>query len=238
MRLVRPVVVLALALVAPLAAFPGMAQAAGPVRAVSQPATAQPAQQPDLPPTLLPLLTQPGHQAALLEAAHAVDIPGVPPCPDANYATSGEIGVLDPPRLNAQGKIISGAWKEAILETGCGTTRRLNALTEVSPDGSLETRALLPGNTITDPELQEDSVQFAAAGMGELPPDCDQGGIVDTKFVGLDGQPVGVLPSPTAPPRPWSEIWTLQACSKRTDVVMHFVPDATGTSIHAALATK
>jgi hypothetical protein len=217
-------------------AAPRTPAAAAPVQAVSDPAPAQPQQAQDLPPTLLPLLTRPDHKAALLEAAHAVDASGVPACPDATYVTTGEIGVLHPPKLDAEGKVASGAWKESIQETGCGTVRLLNALTEVRPDGSLETRALLPGTTITDPELQRDSVQYAAAAMGEMPPGCDVGFVVDTKFIGVDGAPPGALPVPGAPVRPWSERWTLQACGKRAEVRMHFTPDATGTAIHAAKA--
>jgi hypothetical protein len=217
-------------------AVPRTVTAAALVEPVSDPASAQPRQAPDLPPTLLPLLTRPGHKAALLEAAHAVDIPGATSCDTATYVTTGEIGILEPPRLDAEGKVASGAWKESILETGCGTSRLLNALTEVAPDGSLETRALLPGTTITDPELQRDSVKYAAAGMGDMPPGCDEGGVIDTKFIGVDGAPRGVLPVPGASTRPWSELWTLQACGKRAEVTMHFRPDATGTAIHAAKA--
>ena len=117
--------------------------------------------------------------------------------------------------------------------SGCGTDRLLNALTIIGPDGSLHTEALLPGTTITDPQLQRDSVPYAAGAIGQLPPGCEQGGVVNTRFVGVDGEPPGTRPSPGGQPRPWTEVWTLQACSKRTDVTIHFTPDQTGTEIRA-----
>ena len=185
-----------------------------------------------LPAALQQLLVAPGHRAALLQAAHAVDGPGIPSCPDATYATTGEIGILAPLKIGA-GRIIGGAWKETMQQTGCGATRRLNAVTTVQPNGSLDVRALLPGTTITDPQLQQDSVQYAAAVIGDTPEGCGQGGVWNTRFVGVDGQKPGALPTSRDPPRPWSEVWTLQACAKRVDVTMHFTPDATGTDIRA-----
>ena len=216
----------------------GMLGAAGPAltQQVSRPL--QPAQQPGLPPTLLPLLTTPEHRTALLQAARAVDPPGTAPCPDENYVTTGEVGILVPPKLDASGKIIEGVWKETISATGCGAPRLLNAMTLVKPDGTLQTVPLLPGTTIADPQLQRDSVQYAAAGMGAMPPGCDRGGVADTKFLGVDGQPAGTRPTPGAPPQPWSELWTLDACGTRANVIMHFTPDANGTAISATRAAS
>jgi hypothetical protein len=208
--------VLALALGAPLAA-----QAADP-----------PAQ---LPAGLMPLLARPDHRAALLQAAQAVNAVRPGACAKVNYVTTGEVSMLQPLKLDAKGQPIGGVWKESVNETGCDTTRVLNALTVVTPSGVLKTRPLLPGSTITDPQLQQDSVQYAAAGMGEMPPGCEQGGVVDTAFVGVDGEPAGTKPPAGDVLKPWSELWTLQACSKRTQVTMHFTPDPSGTEIQATL---
>ncbi len=197
------------------------------------PAASQP-----VPTALQSLLVTPDHRAALLQAAHAVDGPGMPTCPSASYMTTGDIGILGPVQTNAAGHVTAGAWKETIQETGCGTTRMLNALTLVQPNGTLQTRPLLPGTTITDPQLQQDSVQYAAAGLGDMPAGCDQGGVLNTRFVGQDGQPPGTLPAPGSTPLPWTEVWTLIACAKKADVTMHFTPDATGTDIHAELPNQ
>ena len=229
MRLAR------LALVLAVTAGPIAAQAVPQTAPVSAPA-AQPSQQTDLPPTLLPLLTTPEHRAALLRAAHAVEPPGTPPCPDANYQTTGAIAILEAPRLDGAGKVVAGVWKEAIRAEGCGPPRLLNAMTQVLPDGTLQTTPLLPGTTIADPQLQRDSVQYAAAGMGAMPPGCNQGEVVDTRYIGLEGMPPGTQQPADAAPKPWTELWTLEACGKRAAVAMQFTPDATGTAIHAAAA--
>jgi hypothetical protein len=73
--------------------------------------------------------------------------------------------------------------------------------------------------------------------MGEMPAGCEQGGIIDTAFVAVDGQAPGVKPPPGPMLKPWTETWTLQACSKRALVTMHFTPSASGTEIQATLAT-
>ena len=190
-----------------------------------------------LPPGLMELLGRPDHRTALLQAAQAVSAMQPEICPKATYVTTGEIAVLEPVKLDAKGRAIGGVWKESVNETGCEASRILNALTIVEPSGVLRTRPLLPGSTITDPQLQEDSVQYAAAGMGDMPPGCDEGGVVDTAFVGVDGEPAGTKPPPGAVQKAWTETWTLQACSKRAKVTMHFVPDPAGTEIQAALLT-
>ena len=197
---------------------------------------AQPSAPPNgapLPPSLLALLGRADHITALQRAARAVDPPGSPPCPTASYTTTGEVGVLDPLRTDDKGQVTGGAIKESIRETGCGMDRQLNALTVVQADGSLQTQALLPGSTIADPQLQQDSVPYAAGAMGQMPAGCEQGGVVNTRYIGLDGKPPGTRPAPGSTPQPWSEVWTLQACAKRADVTIHFKPDQTGTEIRA-----
>ncbi len=190
---------------------------------------------PPLPEGLMPLIDRPDHRLALRQAAQAVDKNQASACQTGAYATTGEIAILQPLRFDSTGRPIAGAWKESMKETGCNAVRILNALTTVEADNTLETQALLPGTTITDPELQQDSVQYAAGAMGDLPPGCDQGGIIDTAFIGMDGEPPGTRPKPGSVAQPWTENWTLQACAKHAVVVMHFKPDATGTQIEATL---
>ncbi len=73
--------------------------------------------------------------------------------------------------------------------------------------------------------------------MGDMPPGCDEGGVVDTRFAGVDGEPPGTKPPSGGILKPWTEIWTLEACGKRAQVTMHFIPDPSGTEIQAALLT-
>jgi hypothetical protein len=191
---------------------------------------------PQLPPGLDRLLSRPDHRVALLQAAEAVEAVQTRPCPHATYVTTGQVEVLQPLKLNAHGQPVAGAWKESVNVTGCDTDRVMNALTTVMPNGVLKTRPLLPGTTIAGPQLQADSVEYAAAAMGDMPAGCEQGGIVDTAYARMDGEPDGAKPPPGAVMKPWTELWTLQACSKRAVVIMHFTPDGTGTEIQAALA--
>ncbi|MEJ1976867.1 MAG: hypothetical protein WDN49_12900 [Acetobacteraceae bacterium] len=152
-------------------AIPGVAAAAADAPAASV-APAAPDASDALPPGLLPLLQRPDHQAALLQAARAVDATPQGACADARYAPSGDIGMLVPLAVGSDGQPTAGVWKESMTETGCGAPRTLNMLTVVEQGGRLATRPLLPGSTITDPQLQQDSVRYAAAAMGGLPPGC------------------------------------------------------------------
>ena len=213
-----------------------VAPLAGACGSPAGPATAQQVSQTNqhsLPPALVAILASPSHRAALLQAAHAVEVPGGPPCRDENYVTTGDVGVLEPLQIGANGQITGGAWKESIRATGCGGGRLLNTLTTAGPGGGVQTQPLLPGTTITDPQLQRDSVDYAAAAMGDMPAGCDQGAIVNTRFVGMDGEPAGSKPLAGVATQPWTEIWTLRACAMQVEVTMRFKPDTTGTEIRA-----
>lgn len=210
--------------------IPGIAAAApapAPVPAEPVPGTVAGAQ---IPPGLVLLLNRPDHQAAVLQALHAVDDRVPDACHDASYASTGEVELLVPLAEGPDGQPTAGVWRESAIETGCRTQRVLNVLTMVEPGGRLASRPLLPGTTITDPQLQRDSVRYAAAGLGPLPPGCQQGAVTDTAYLGLDGQPPGTLPTAGAPIQPWNERWTLEACNKHVVVGMHFTPDPNGAT--------
>jgi len=197
-------------------------------------APAAPVVGPDIPPGLVVLLDRPDHQAAVLQAARAVDERAPIACPNPSYSASGEVEVLVPLAEGPDSQPLSGVWKESLIETGCRVQRVLNVLTAVAPGGRLVTRPLLPGSTITDPQLQQDSIRYAAAGLGPLPPGCKQGAVMDTTYVGIDGAPPGIRPAQGGQTQPWSERWTLQACSKQVVVGMHFTPGPDGgTEIQA-----
>lgn len=189
-----------------------------------------------LPPALTALIARPDHRLALLRAAEAVVVPSAA-CRDAAYSTTGEVGLLTPLRFSKTGAVIAGAWKEQVRESGCGPDRLLNAMTTIAANGALQTQPLLPGTTITDPQLQRDSIEYAAQAIGTMPAGCDEGAVIDTRFIGVDGQDPGIVPQPGRPPKPWTETWTLQACTRKIAVTMHFRPDTNGTEILAEPAT-
>ncbi len=203
------------------------------VPAGAQPAPAPSTPIPPAPPELTQMLAQPEHRAALLQAARAVNGPAASACAAATYGPAEDLVLFSPVQTDGHGKVTAGAWKESLRETGCGNDRTINTLTVVGQGGTPQTQPLLPGSTIADPQLQRDSVRYAAGGMGEMPAGCDQGAVTNTRFMGVDGQPSGARPVLGVPPKPWTEVWSVKACSKAANVTMHFTPDDTGTEIRA-----
>ena len=170
-------------------------------------------------------------QQAVVEFARKqnMQLPGA--CRSATYGAPSRPVIFGTPGTDATGEMTGGAWIQSVIATGCGTHLQLNTLTMVQSDGALRRIALLPGNTIADPFLQRDGIMYARAGAaGLIPPDCHHVLIVETRFVKYEGDAVASVPSGRTL-RPWREDWALDACGTRVAVVMHFVPDATGTTI-------
>ncbi|WP_263384002.1 hypothetical protein [Granulicella arctica] len=145
-------------------------------------------------------------------------------CPkvDVNMNTS-DAKVLGPFVTDANGSIVSGHWRETTEGTACGEKRLYNA-SVVIRDGKSQVLSLFPGHSYASAVLQRDGVQYAAVGAG-----AGQGCMAEVLDTVLpDGEPSG-------PKLPWVEKWTVRACGKRSVVTMHFVPDATGTTINVAL---
>ena len=127
------------------------------------------------------------------------------------------------------GEPIAGEWREGLIASGCGAPITLNVLTQITAPATLATGFLLPGTTIADPVLQNYAQSFALKAAGGLPPGCKDGYVANTEFAGYE--------SPNAGPKigPWKEIWTLDLCGPPKRVLMHFIPDASGTTIQATL---
>jgi len=91
---------------------------------------------------------------------------------------------------------------------------------------------MLPGTSIADPILQRDAVPYAMTGMAAIAPkDCKESPAINTKFKSWDS---GELPDAKGPGRrPWKEEWTVRLCGVSGVVPIHFVPDATGTTIRS-----
>jgi hypothetical protein len=100
--------------------------------------------------------------------------------------------------------------------------RRDPVVQRVSDDSGGETQVLplFPVDSYPGPLLQHDAVPFAAIAMrgGK---DCSLD-VLDTATVETEPPAIGT---------PWSERWTVRSCGKRALVLVHFVPDATGTTI-------
>ena len=133
-----------------------------------------------------------------------------------------EVKVLIPPVVSEAGTIVSGQWKEMTEGSACGESRIYNALV-VYTNGSPRVLPLFPGHSHAGPLLQRDGVAYAAIGAG-----AEKSCTVDVLETSLpDGEPGGAR-------LPWNERWTVSACNKRSMVLMHFIPDATGTTIQVS----
>ena len=137
---------------------------------------------------------------------------------DINMNTS-EAKILTPFQTDAQGNIVNGHWKEFTEGTACGEKRLYNAMVTIQ-DGKPQVAPLFPGHSHAGVALQHDAVQYAAIGAG-----AGNGCAADVNDTAL---PEG---EPSDNKTPWVEKWTVRACGKKSLVTMHFVPDATGTTI-------
>lgn len=139
------------------------------------------------------------------------------------------------PAFDQAGAPASGQWRVRDYVEGCGETRILNILFLFTPNGKMRRIALLPGTTIADARLQQDALMYAEMGMQNLMPslDCKDIQYTNTSFVAFGEA------NPQVPPgrdnRSWTEEWTVRACGVTGIVTMHFIPDATGTTISSGV---
>lgn len=87
---------------------------------------------------------------------------------------------------------------------------------------------MLPGTTNTDPLLQRDALQGAAAFAGSLgPKECDKRVVADTRVV-----------SAIERGKPWTERWVYDLCGTRVEVEMTFTPSEGGGTTWGATLVK
>ena len=199
-----------------------IAAAALSIASLSTPALAQDQR------VLQSVLSDPGVQQHALEVVKQSAVMVRNPCPTARFALTGKGTVYIALERDASGAIVKGAWKQEVLENGCGVTRTLNVLGVVQGPKKLGVAALLPGTTRAGPQLQKDAVKFAVASAGGPEKNCNVGYVENTELVKLDGAPVAGASSP-----PWQEVWTLVSCTRRAHVSMRFTPESGGTQIVA-----
>ena len=144
------------------------------------------------------------------------------PCPGAKYALQGEPMILLPIKFDAAGKPTAGQFVQRVAMLGCGTTRTLNVFVDMAKRGMAP---VLPGTTHADPILQGDTLRYAFAAAGNaVSPSCKRLYVMNTEFLQDEG-------TATSAGTPWREAWTLSLCQKRAVVIVHYVPDKTGTQI-------
>ncbi|MBC7906016.1 MAG: hypothetical protein H7Y60_04600 [Rhodospirillaceae bacterium] len=143
-----------------------------------------------------------------------------------------QLMIVSPPEFDGEGRPIKGAWREFAKVNGCGTSRQMNVHMVVLPDQDIRRIATLPGTARADAQLQRDTLMYVVvASSAIIPKDCKDTQITNTEFLGFDGAPM-----PDARPgmeaRPWAEDWTLIGCNNGAVVKVHYIPDATGTTIN------
>ena len=204
------------------------APAASPAPTPAAPAaSAAPAVKMDLP----GFVKQPEYRAAVINTAKNQIKAAVNACANGNFTATGKVTVFDPVRFS-NGKPYTGAWVERVEATGCGpTTRLLNVLTIAHADTPLQIVGMMPGDTLTDPMMQKNALQYAEAiAVRGVPPGCKQLAFLNTKFDGFTG-----LPNPEVTDgresRPWRELWTMAACGQEFDIGLTFTPNQRGTAL-------
>ncbi|MBB6250388.1 hypothetical protein [Nitrospirillum iridis] len=178
------------------------------------------------------LFADPGVRQMTLATAQQSAVVMNSPCPGAQATVSTDVAVFQPLVFDAAGQLQTGIWRQQVTLAGCGVTRTLNVLGWKQAGQAISMGALLPGGTHTDVLLQRDAIgqvdQLLKTAPNTSEPGCAREYVADTRFVDREAAPVAGGKSP-----PWREVWTLHTCTKRIEVPVRFIPDATGTTIVA-----
>jgi hypothetical protein len=194
-------------------------------------AAAQPPAPIPLSPELKTFLMLPDQRKAIDESSAKAWASQVPGCTEPKV-TQRNVLILEAPKFDAQGSPLSGNWRVITHIDGCAETRIISLQYWFPASGKLATTLMLPGTSIADPLLQRDAILYAQTGMAAIAPrDCKESPVINTQFKSWDS---AELPGAKgAVRRPWTEEWTVRLCGVSGVVPMHFVPDATGTTIHS-----
>lgn len=152
--------------------------------------------------------------AAALQRAQALIASGN--CPTATARPAAPAAQFSDPTVRE-------ASYHRILIEGCGRRMQRNYLALVMPDGAGRLVETLPGTTVTDPVLQRDAMQAAAAAARTAAPGCQQVRPQSADFEGQDSEPTA-----TTRTRPWVEAWVFEACGRLLSVPMRFSPSSRG----------
>jgi hypothetical protein len=190
----------------------------------------------ETPAPLAQLLGDPAEQREVIQGAARAPVMQQNPCASAEYAVEKKLAIYRQPAFDSTGKVVAGAWKQLVDEQGCGARRLLNVVVIAQSSGGYAVLPLLPGTTHADPVLQRDALRFvvqaAATAPGAPTADCPRPYVADTEFLGQDATAAAGTKEPA-----WSERWTYVACTKRLEIPVRFLPDATGTTVSAGPST-
>lgn len=179
----------------------------------------------------LKLIQEPSEQQLVLNAAKQSPVVLKNPCASAKFTLVNQFAIYKPLAFDSSDNISDGAWQQTVSESGCGQNRLLKVLLFLDAHSNgLKARPLYPGSTRANPILQKDALIHAVMAAGGLQEDYKNAYVADTEFLNETGHPLEGVSD-----KPWNELWTLNIAGKKAQVIMHFIPDGTGTAIHASL---
>jgi hypothetical protein len=168
----------------------------------------------------------PAYQQAILRVYQGYERGLSTHCPKLDLdVTTARAALHGPLRLDAEGHIVNGGWTERTDGIACGEKRRYAAFV-VFKDGTPAVYPLLPGDSYASPVLQRDATLVVLAGVKAMSASCPPE-VLDTALPDGATKREGM---------PWNEKWTVRSCEKLYLVLMHFVPDQTGTGINVNAA--
>jgi hypothetical protein len=180
----------------------------------------------------LKMLADPAEQQRVMATAQHSTVVLKNPCAAAHFTITSKISVEKPATFDSSGGIVAGAWRQIVTEEGCGTTRILNVFLFVQSPRQVGAVPMLPGTTHADLQLQRDAGRYVQIGAHLPEANCGTTYVADTAFI---KQAAVALPGAKA--LPWEESWTIITCTRRLEVPIHFIPDATGTTISVGPST-
>jgi hypothetical protein len=185
---------------------------------------AQPAPQSTPPPAFTSIRASASYKRAIAELHMRYETSLSTHCPKLDLQLQNTTAtVLAPFQTDPQGNLISAHWRESTPGTACGETRLYNTSVTIR-DGKPQILPLLPGYSLAAPLLQHDAGPYAASATATAStPDCKPE-ILNTALPA--GQNLDAK-------HPWIERWTVRACGKQSLVTLHFIPDASGTTIQS-----
>ena len=154
------------------------------------------------------------------------------------HQLAGRVGlvVLAIPAFSAEGKLLSGRWKDRVKVDRCGKEIIHNVLVDVRPGQNPMIGLLLPGDTGATPEMQErGEVVKKAIDAAMTGASCTD----SSTLIISDTQPDKVLSAVAVDKSGhitsgrWSEIWSFRACGKATPVSVEFNVTPKGVTFDA-----
>jgi len=182
--------------------------------------------EPAAPPALQTVRQSPGYRNAVQTVVQQYEASLRTHCATAQLEwDKAQVHLYPPTNLDEKGQLVNATWHETVPGSACGHHRRYNTITLIR-DGKPSVLPLFPGESNAGPTLQQDSVTYVGSAIVArgVSSDCHVD-ILETQLP--NGRPANDQ-------TPWNERWRVDACGKQFFVTLHYIPDATGTTINVS----